>query len=304
MKILVTGSSGFLGKTILKELKEDELTTLGRDSYSDIVCDLSKATPLITQSYNLIIHAAGQAHITPKTKGEKLIFFDINVTGTQNLLKGLEQAPNLPQYLVFISSVSVYGIEVGHLIGEDTSLFAKDPYGKSKIEAEKILEQWCAKNNVVCTILRLPLLAGPKPPGNLRAMIKGIQKGYYFNIAGGKAKKSIVLSEDVARIIPIVAKIGGTYNLTDRHHPSFHELSNHIAKQLHKSKPLSIPLFVAKLVAIAGDLIGNKAPINSKKLNKIISDLTFNDSKAVKAFSWNPTPVLKGFQIKSLHFPD
>lgn len=51
-------------------------------------------------------------------------------------------------------------------------------------------------------------------------------------------------------------------------------------------------------MARIGDLIGNKAPINSKKLNKIIFDLTFDDSKAVKAFGWNPTPVLEGFQIQ------
>jgi nucleoside-diphosphate-sugar epimerase len=128
-------------------------------------------------------------------------------------------------------------------------------------------------------------------------MINGIKKGYYFDIASGRAKKSIVLAEDVARIIPVVAKIGGTYNLTDGYHPSFHELSDYISKQLHRSKPANIPLSIAKLMAAVGNLIGNKAPINSRKLNKIISDLTFDDSKAVKAFGWNPTPVLEGFQI-------
>lgn len=86
--------------------------------------------------------------------------------------------------------------------------------------------------------------------------------------------------------------------MTDRYHPSFYELSNHIAKQLHRPKPISIPLFTTKIMARIGDLIGNKAPINSKKLNKIIFDLTFDDSKAVKAFGWNPTPVLEGFQIQ------
>lgn len=45
------------------------------------------------------------------------------------------------------------------------------------------------QHNVVCTILRLPLLVGTNPPGNLGAMIKGIARGYYFNIGGGKSKK-------------------------------------------------------------------------------------------------------------------
>lgn len=296
--ILVTGATGFLGKKIISSLnKTEEVVTLGRQS-CDFNYNLSLDIPGNLPAFTTIIHATGKAHIVPKTEAEKQQFFEVNVTGTQNLLKGLEKAPALPQYFIFISSVSVYGVETGHLISEDAPLIAKDPYGKSKIEAEKIIQQWCAKNKVICTILRLPLLAGANPPGNLGAMIKGIQKGYYFNIAGGKAKKSIVLAEEVAKIIPAVAKIGGTYNLTDRHHPNFHELSHHIAKQLHKSNPISIPMFFAKIIAATGDLIGNKAPINSKKLDKIISDLTFDDSKAVKAFGWNPTPVLEGFQIK------
>lgn len=295
--ILLTGANGFLGSIIKEEFSGQSIITLGRRTNTDIVSDLQTDQPVLP-ALNLVVHSAGKAHIVPKTDIEKQEFFDVNVTGTQNLLKGLEKAPVLPKYFIFISSVSVYGIETGHSITEDAPLIAKDPYGKSKIEAEKIIEDWCAKNNVICTILRLPLLAGPNPPGNLGAMIKGIQKGYYFNIAGGKAKKSMVLAEDIAKVIPTVAKIGGTYNLTDRYHPSFHELSDCVAKQLHKSKPANLPLFTVKIMAGIGDIIGSRAPINSKKLNKIISDLTFDDNKAVKAFGWNPTPVLKGFQIQ------
>ena len=297
-RILLTGANGFLGQFFYKVLSVDyEITTLGRKD-ADIIADFALNQPVIEYCPDLVIHAAGKAHSIPKNQAEKQSFFDVNAIGTQNLLKGLEKATTLPQYFIFISSVSVYGIETGNLITEDAPLLAEDAYGRSKIEAEKIVKEWCAKNNVVCTIFRLPLLAGPNPPGNLGTMIKGIQKGYYFNISSGKAKKSVVLAEDIAKITPVVSKIGGTYNLTDRHHPSFHELSHHIAKQLHKSKRLSIPLFPAKLMAMAGDFMGDKAPINSRKLNKIISDLTFDDSKAVKAFGWNPTSVLEGFQIK------
>jgi nucleoside-diphosphate-sugar epimerase len=244
--ILLTGANGFLGQLFYKVFPVDyKVITIGRKN-ADIVVDLAIDPPLLNEKYNLIIHAAGKAHTVPKTKVDKQVFFDVNVTGTQNLLRGLEKAPALPQYFVFISSVSVYGVETGHLIAEVAPLLADDAYGRSKIEAEKIVQDWCTKNNIICTILRLPLLAGTTPPGNLGAMIKGIQKGYYFNIAGGKAKKSIVLAEDIAKLIPIVAKIGGVYNLTDRYHPSFHELSDCIAKQLHKSKPANLPFLLRK----------------------------------------------------------
>lgn len=174
---------------------------------------------------------------------------------------------------------------------------AKDPYGLSKIQAEEVIKKWCIENKVICSILRLPLLAGVNPIGNLGAMIRGIQKGYYFNIGGGKAKKSMVLAEDVAKLIPTVASIGGVYNLTDTYHPAFNELSFNIANQLDRKKPYNIPYALAVLMARIGDVIGTKSPINSDRLNKITSDLTFNDFKARKLLGWNPTSVLDGFKI-------
>lgn len=140
-------------------------------------------------------------------------------------------------------------------------------------------------------------MAGENPPGNLGAMIEGIQKGYYFNIAGGTAKKSMVLATDVAKTILKVSAIGGIYNLTDGHHPSFAELSNSIAQQLDKPKPFNMPLWLARLIAKFGDVLGNKAPLNSDKLKKITSDLTFDDSKARNAFGWSPKKVIDGFRV-------
>jgi nucleoside-diphosphate-sugar epimerase len=128
-------------------------------------------------------------------------------------------------------------------------------------------------------------------------MIRGIKSGFYFNISGGITKKSMVLAEDVAKSILKVAEIGGIYNLTDGNHPSFNELSNHIAFALGKRKPMNMPIYLAKFIAKIGDFMGSKAPLNSSKLKKITSDLTFNDNKAREAFGWNPTPVLKGFKI-------
>ena len=296
MKILLSGSNGFLGyqiQTILNPILD--FTTLSR-SNSSINCDISNFIPVLPQ-VNIVIHAAGKAHTVPKTSLDKQAFFDVNFKGTQNLLKGIEESQSLPKAFIFISTVAVYGRENGINISEDDPLLAKDPYGLSKIQAEQLVLDWCMKNNVICTILRLPLLAGQNPPGNLEAMIKGIQKGYYFNIAAGKAKKSMVLAEDVARSILKVAEIGGIYNLTDGYHPSFAELSNHISIQLGKGKSMNMPMWLAKIIAKFGDLLGSKAPLNTNKLKKVTTDLTFDDSKARKAFGWNPTPVLEGFKI-------
>jgi nucleoside-diphosphate-sugar epimerase len=299
-KILLTGSSGFLGKAISHNLALQfaQLLTIGRQPSNGILCDLSVEIPLL-HKYNIevVIHAAGKSHVEPKTKIEKQAFFEANLKGTHNLLTALAQLPQQPKSFVFISSVSVYGLQTGLNITEEIPLLATDPYGLSKIQAEQLVIGWCKKNNVICTILRLPLLAGTNPPGNLGTMIKGIKKGYYFNIAGGKAKKSMVLASDVSKFIIKVSTLGGIYNLTDGYHPCFNELSRTISLQLGRKFVPNMPLFFAKYLAKIGDLIGGKFPINSNKLSKIISPLTFDDTKARKAFGWNPTPVLEGFKI-------
>ncbi|MFD1601614.1 NAD-dependent epimerase/dehydratase family protein [Flavobacterium artemisiae] len=299
MDILLTGSSGFLGKSIARELNQKfNIFKLSR-TVGEFQFFLEKEIPDLKQNFDLVIHAAGKAHSIPRTEEEKKEFTNVNVTGTLNLLQGLENA-GAPKQFVFISSVSVYGRESGSTIDEESSLNANDPYGLSKITAEAIITEWCQNNNVICTILRLPLLVGENPPGNLGAMVKAIEKGYYFNIDGGKAKKSMVLADDVAKLIPKVATIGGIYNLTDGVHPNFSELSIAISKQKKKKSPMNLPLFIAKFMGYVGDVLGEKSPINSSKIKKITSDLTFNDSKARELVGWNPCSVLEYLKNNSL----
>jgi len=298
MNILLTGASGYLGSYLHQNLIKNNIVYTLSKSNANINCDLRLEIPKFTNNFDLVIHSAGKAHTNPMNETEIADFFNINVLGTKNLLNGLSKY-NLPKQLVFISSVSVYGHVKGENINEKHPLLAEDPYGKSKIEAEKIIIDWCNKYNVIYTILRLPLVVGDNPPGNLGLMIKGIQKGYYFNIAGGGAKKSMVLASDIASFILKAAEKGGTYNLTDGHHPSFNILSKHIAIQMGKSFVPNLPKFFAIILAKIGDLLGNKFPINSLKLTKITSTLTFDDSKARATFGWDPSPVVQGFKLKN-----
>jgi nucleoside-diphosphate-sugar epimerase len=296
MNILLTGSNGFLGKYLLNELtKYCNIFTLNRSNSTYNYC-LGESQINFDRKFDIVIHSAGKAHTFLEPESEINSFFKINVKGTSDLLQGLEKS-GIPKQFVFISSVSVYGLIQGEDIIELSPLAAYDSYGKSKIEAEKIINDWCFDQKVVCTILRLPLVVGVDAPGNLGAMIKGIKKGYYFNIAGGNAKKSMVLASDIAKFILKAADIGGTYNLTDGTHPSFIELSKSISQNLDKLFVPNMPLFIAQVFAKIGDILGNSFPINSNKLSKITSTLTFDDSKAKMAFGWNPTPVLEVFKL-------
>src|SRR6476646_6476836 len=114
--IILTGSSGFLGQHFVKELQKERILSIGRTN-AHLIYNLATQIPQLPAA-DLVIHSAGKAHIVPKTAQQKQEFFDVNVTGTKNLLKGLEQAPSLPKSFIFISSVSVYGLDKGKNIKE------------------------------------------------------------------------------------------------------------------------------------------------------------------------------------------
>ena len=296
-KLLFTGGTGFLGKNIMPLLQKDyEVTTCGITPEDMIQANLAKVVPELPQQYDIVLHAAGKAHVVPKTEEEKQLFYDINYHGTVNLCKALEQV-GVPKALVFISTVAVYGCEYGEMITEEHPLNGDTPYAKSKIMAEEYLTRWCSGHGVTLGILRPSLLAGKNAPGNLGAMVNGVRKGFYMNIAGGKVTKSVLMAEDIARLLPLVAEKGGTYNVCDTRQPSFGELSISVARQLGKRKPISIPYWMAWCMAMVGNILGSKAPINSYKLEKMTQSLTFSNEKARKELGWEPLDVLENYRV-------
>ncbi len=296
MKILVTGSNGFIGKTFVHVLSlHNEVFTLSR-SNSDYNYDLSKQVPLFKTKFDLVIHAAGKAHSNPKTNQDKKSFIDNNVCATKNLLVGLQES-FLPKYILFLSTVNVYGRTSGHLIDENTPPNPIDIYGITKLYCEKIIIDWSNANNLLCTIFRLPLVVGLNPKGNLKSMILAIKKGYFFNINKGSAKRSMVLITDLIKYMPVAIDLGGTYNLTDGRHPSYFEISNLISSLINARRPKSIPKFLALILARVGNLLGHTFPFNYSMYIKLNSTLTFCDKKARKEFGWNPSSVLANFSI-------
>jgi GlcNAc-P-P-Und epimerase len=295
--ILFTGASGFLGNNIIPTLQKSGflVSTLGL-AECDYCCDLSEDVPMLSGKYNVVLHAAGKAHVVPKTKIEEKSFFDVNVRGTMNLCQGLEMS-GLPQSFIFISTVAVYGRNMGEDITEEHPLEGQAPYALSKIEAEKYLVTWCKKHRIKLSILRPSLIAGPNPPGNLGAMIQGIKSGRYLRIAGGKAKKSVLMVQDLATLVPLLIDKEGTYNVCATDHPSFYDLEKVIAKQLGKSNFVNLPYVLAKVLALMGDIMGKKSPINSVKLEKISRSLTFSNEKARHELDWEPMSILDNFKI-------
>lgn len=298
-RCLVTGGLGYLGRHVVKFLEREgwAVETLGLKPDNTYTCDLAVQQPAFHHPFDLVVHCAGLAHFFPKSAEEKAKFKKINVMGTENLLKGLAASGRSPNGVVLMSSVSVYGAENGKDVEESAPLKANTAYGISKIGAEKAILSWAKEMKFNYLLLRLPLLAGKEPPGNLKSIIQSISQGYYINLFED-VRKSIVLAEDVAKIVPLALNHQGVYNLTDGVHPSIADLAGEIAQQLGKKKPMVLSPLLASLLKKLVKNFAFLAPIYAYKFEKLSKTLTFSDSKARRELGWNPRSVLESFKIR------
>ncbi len=300
--VLVSGSTGFLGRYVVQNFQEMIIYSIERaiedTSEYKIQCDLSKNTILLPNlHFDRVIHIAGKAHSIPKTKEEEQDFFNVNLKGTKNLLSSLSLLSQKPNIFIFISTVAIYGVENGNLLTESTNPNPTTPYGKSKYEAEKLVTQYCTDKNISFFILRLPLVVGRNAPGNFGDMVNAIERGSYIRVKNNFTKKSIVWADDVAKLIVRLdtSYESGVYNLTDGYNPTFFELEENIATLFNKKIIISVPKIILKFVANVGNFlnkVGIKFPLDSLKLSKLLSPLTFDSSKAMKKLDWKPNIVI------------
>jgi GlcNAc-P-P-Und epimerase len=170
--ILLTGHTGFLGSVIYKELKKSfHVLTVGRDASCDYNLDFSTwdGALELKHSIDAIVHVAGLAHNKAKSNEELIA---VNTTSVEHLLT--LAIKNKIESFIFISSTAVYGQTYGVNIPEKSSLKGKSTFAMSKREAEKVIEFFNLGSKL---ILRLPLVLGPNPPGNLGRLLKSISSG-------------------------------------------------------------------------------------------------------------------------------
>ena len=288
---LLTGASGFLGRHLLARLGSNTVT-VGREAQNEKIWDLTEVIPDLPM-VDCVIHAAGKAHSVPRSAAEERLFYEVNYQGTLNLLRVLEDNP--PRGFIFISTVAVYGLYQGEKINENAKLSGNTPYAQSKKQAEQAVQAWCENRNVSYLILRLPLVVGDNPPGNLGVIWQMICKGRYLRIQGNVARKSMVLAEDVAQLLANWKGTSGIYNLTDGQHPRFCDLEDALARTCGKKIRWQLPFSFLKTIGRGGDYLEEYSipfPLTSDRLQKMTQTLTFSDAKARDELGWSPRPVL------------
>lgn len=247
MKILVTGSSGYLGNNFINQYKNSfhfEKFSLLNEKLVDINL----------KDVETILHCAALVHQKKEHTYKK--YHEINVEYPVNLAK-LAKKYGVRQF-IFISTVAVYGDDK-EKVDENLSCNPVTLYGKSKLEAEKKLLKLNDENFIV-SIIRLPMIYGLNAPGNIKMLIKVINKIPILPFGSIKNKRTFISIQNLCVFINEVIKQEkkGLFLVSDDRSLSTSELINKIANNMNKKiLLLKIPLF-EKILQIIKPSLYNK----------------------------------------------
>lgn len=271
-KVLITGKNSYIGtsleKWLSKEGSEYKVETV------DMKCSLWKEEDF--SEYDVVFHVAGIAHVK-QTKRNKDLYYKIN---RDLAFETAKKAKNEGVgHFVFLSSMSVYGIEMG-VIDNRTILNPRSAYGKSKLEAEKLISTLTDKSFNVA-IIRPPMVYGKGCKGNYPRLAKLATRTPLFPYVDNK--RSMIFIDNLCEFVKqlIDNSSGGLFFPQNKEYVNTGEMVKLIAevngRKLRLTKlfnPLLYLLKVNILNKVFGDLVYDKSMIGdfSGKMNESIGN--------------------------------
>ena len=183
MRMLITGSNGFLGYHLCLLFSKSKNYTIHATYNQQKPVGLKRSIKLIKvnlcdidfkKHYDIVIHCASKTRVNSKNN-KKL--YDDNVISIKEILNKISF-----DKFFFMSSNSVYGNVIQKKINEHTKLNAKDFYGRSKIKCEQILEKYSQKNHNKIFIFRLPAAVGIRSHSNFISNLMFSYKSNNFDL--------------------------------------------------------------------------------------------------------------------------
>src|SRR5699024_2819593 len=144
--------------------------------------------------YDVVVHVAGIAH-RKETKENAQLYYEINRDLAYDVAQK-SKTESVKQF-IFLSSMSVYGLEEGVIDGR-TPLHPKSNYGKSKLEAENLIQPLENKNFKVA-IIRPPMIYGKDCKGNYQRLAKIAKKVPVFPKIDNK--RSMIYIDNLSEFI-------------------------------------------------------------------------------------------------------
>lgn len=308
-KVLVVGARSFIGQHLIRKLKDngDHVTGLVRNMPDKpekwmndvhiISGDITEKSSLagLFKDKEIVYHLAAKVHDFSNKGNNADEHFTVNVSGTKNILD--ECIHSGIRHFVNFSSIKAMAGERGNNLDETISLSPETPYGKSKLEAEKIVEDYGKKYKFRTTSLRLPLVYGPGNKGNIYKMIEAVDSGRFVMIGRGTNRRSMVYVQNVVdAALSVVSNSmadSRVYIITDGIDYSMKELYDTICKGLGKRPrsffiPMSLAWGIAVMGSIAGSIIGKRVPFNLNILEKLTGTYTFSSLKIQREIGFKP----------------
>lgn len=294
MRILITGSNGFVGSRLMYYLEERGEQVWGIDRSTDcnykthpntMIGDIRFMEDLrkLPGAFDLIIHAAAEKHDFG-VSGEA--YFDTNEGGTRVLMQYADEIAC--KKVIYYSTVSVYGHQ-DKPCDETAEYKSNTIYGDSKFAGEKVIWEWMkndASKEVVT--LRPSVIYGTYNFANMYNLIHQMYTSPKLMIGSGNNIKSMVALDNLCDM---------TYFMFDKMKPGVQNLNcidkpyvtvNDVMKIVAKTKgfqmpSLRIPYFIAYSIGLVFDVLGKITGkdyrLNSDRVTKFVTATDYRAEK-------------------------
>jgi nucleoside-diphosphate-sugar epimerase/predicted dehydrogenase len=300
--VLVTGAHGFLGRHVVSTLRDQgvDVRALVRtagtapEDVEEAVASLGDDVEIrrALEGVRAVVHCAARV----AGGGSKAEFFRDNVFGTEHLLTAARAAG--VERFVHVSSIAVYGVPPGpgaitELVGYDPQPAARGFYTWSKLEADRLVQQFARQSGLATVTLRPGILVAPDGPGFTARLCVGRFKGRVVIIGDPRMRLPLVHVDDVARAAALAltaSEVSGAYNLVDD------ALTQ--AEWLRQSQPASRPVYIrpglgvvlAFGVELAAKALGRNAPSFTRyRVRRATEQVRYDVSRAGRDLGWAPT---------------
>lgn len=293
-KIIITGSSGFVGRWVIAQLRSEGYRVIGLDKAmpdpsivmdEHIACNILDRERLISEvrrvAPDALIHLAARVDLD-ETKD--INGYADNIDGVRNVVEAVRQTPGIRR-AIYTSSQLV--CRVGYVPRSDSDYCPNTLYGQSKVLTENIVREMDGGGAEWC-LVRPTTVWGPHMSAHYQGLLKYIRSGRYFHVGNSKLYKSYGYAGNTAyqysRLLQADAGAMNrkTFYMSDYQPLSLREYADGLALAMGAAPIPSFPHMLARLLALAGDAINGagfrRFPFNSFRLNNILTEYVFDMS--------------------------
>jgi len=294
--VLVTGANGFVGRRLCEELAReghrlrvavrDPARAAGLPGEVVAVGELESADwSRAVAGVDVVIHLAARVHVMRERAADPLAAFRAsNVEGTERLAR--EAVAHQVRRLVYVSSVKVNGERTDATpFTPDDAPAPQDPYGISKHEAERMLRAIADATDLEVTVVRPPLVYGPRVGGNFLRLLRLTRRAVPLPFGAVDNRRSMIYNGNLASALGACAfhpaAAGKTYLVSDGEDLSTAALIRRLACALGvKARLVPVP---RPILQLAGTVSGKAAEVD-----RLVGSLQVQSGGIRADLGWSP----------------